>query len=105
MKLVVLLTYILPFRCINECCHDPDYAYQESSILAAYCGGPAVAAVATAAATTTVGGDTPAKTTSAGGAATPTTTKKPNAGSSMAPAPFVLGGILSSGLLFVGLWM
>ncbi|KAE9373919.1 hypothetical protein N431DRAFT_504419 [Stipitochalara longipes BDJ] len=98
--------------CINKCCDDPDYAGEESSILANYCGGPAVAAVPTAAATTTVG-DTPAKTTSARGTkttsagrvATATATKKPNTGSIMAPAPFVLGGILSCGLLFVGLWM
>lgn len=76
----------------------------ESSILANYCGGPAVGAMPTAAASTTAG-NTPARVTSTKGAATATSTKKPNAGSSIAPASFVLGGILSSGLLIVGWWM
>jgi hypothetical protein len=109
-----LLTCFLFSRCLNKCCDSKaadnigalDLIYTESSILAEYCSGPPVAAMATAAAATTAAGGgmgTPAKTTPPGGVATATATKKPNSGTNMSPAPFVLGGILSSGLFFVGL--
>ncbi|KAN0091858.1 hypothetical protein V8E51_017705 [Hyaloscypha variabilis] len=93
--------------CLNKCCDAPDASttlYIESSILANYCGGPAVAAMPTAAASSTAA-DTPARVTSLGGVATATATKKPNAGSNLTPATFFLGGILASGLFVVGLWM
>lgn len=76
--------------------------------MAEYCSGLPVAAMPTAAATTAAAGGglaTPVETTSGGSVATATATKKNSSGTNMAPASLVLGGLLSSGLLFVGMWL
>ena len=105
------LTCFLSSRCLNKCCDNEgsnDLAYTESSILAEYCSGSPVVAMPTAVATTAAargGLGTPVETTSGGSVATATSTKKNNAGTNMAPASLVLGGLLSSGLLFIGMWL